>query len=245
MRASVLLLLAAAAPAAAYEEAAVAGGTLTGVVRFAGPVPVFDPIPVNKNRDVCGAQKPSEALVVGPDRGVKGSVILIEGITRGKRRTGDVVLDNDRCLFVAHVTALAAGDRARVRNSDPILHNTHGFLGKPTIFNLALPNKGQLIDITRRLTRPGVVRVLCDANPHMSAWIVVHDSPYLALTDERGGFRIDGIPPGIWRVTMWHEGFRPRGTDKDGRPVYDEPRTVTQEITIAPKGTAAIEFELK
>lgn len=246
MRAAAFLLLLAAAPAAAYEEAPVAdGGALTGVVRFAGAVPALDPIPVNKNRDVCGAQKPSEALVVGPDRGVKGSVILIEGIARGKKRTGDVVLDNDRCLFVAHVTAVAAGDRARVRNSDPILHNTHGFLGKPTIFNLALPNKGQLIDITRRLTRPGVVRVLCDAHPHMSAWIVVHDSPYLAVTDERGAFRIDGVPPGTWRVTLWHEGFRPRGTDKDGRPVYDEPRTVTQEITIAPKGTAAIAFELK
>jgi hypothetical protein len=44
---------------------------------------------------------------------------------------------------------------------------------------------------------------------------------------------------------MWHEGFRSRGTDKDGRPVYEEPRTVSQEITIAPRATAAIEFELK
>jgi plastocyanin len=243
---AVLLALAAVAPAAAYEEVAVPdGGTLTGVVRFAGLAPKLDPISVNKNRDVCGEQKPSEALVVGPDGGVKGSVIVIEGVARGKKATGDVVLDNDRCLFVAHVTAVKAGDRVRVKNSDPILHNTHGFLGRPTIFNLALPNKGQLVDITRRLTKPGVVRVLCDAHPHMFAWIVVHDSPYLAVTDERGAFRIDGIPPGTWKVTMWHEGFRSRGADKDGRPVYEEPRTVSQEITIAPRATAAIEFELK
>lgn len=245
--AGLLLALATAGPAAAaYEEVPVPdGGTLTGMVRFAGLAPKAEPIPVNKNRDVCGEQKPSEALVVGPEGGVQGSVILIEGVTRGKKRTGDVVLDNHRCLFVAHVTALMAGERARVKNSDPILHNTHGFLGKPTIFNLALPNKGQLIDITRRLTKPGVVRVVCDAHPHMSAWIVVHDSPYLAVTDERGAFRIDGVPPGTWKVTMWHEGFRSLGADKDGRPVHDEPRTVTKEITIAPKGTAAIEFELK
>ena len=242
--AALLLALAAAGPVAAYEETTVPdGGTLTGVVRFAGPAPKLDAIPVNKNRDVCGEQKPSEALVVGPDGGVKGSVILIEGVARGKKAAGDVVLDNDRCLFVAHVTAVKAGDRVRVKNSDPILHNTHGFLGRPTIFNLALPNKGQLVDITRRLTKPGVV--LCDAHPHMFAWIVVHDSPYLAVTDERGAFRIDGIPPGTWKVTMWHEGFRSRGADKDGRPVYEEPHTVSQEITIAPRATAAIEFELK
>ena len=78
-----------------------------------------------------------------------------------------------------------AGGRVRVKNSDAILHNTHGFLGKPTVFNLALPNRDQMVDITKRLTRPGVVRVLCDAHPHMFAWMVVHDSPYVAVTDDR------------------------------------------------------------
>jgi hypothetical protein len=118
-------------------------------------------------------------------------------------------------------------------------------MGKPTVFNLALPNKDQMIDITRRLTRPGVVRVLCDAHPHMNAWLVVHDSPYFALTDERGAYRIDGVPPGTYKLTMWHEGFRAKGADKDGRPLFDDPHTVTREITIAPRATATVDFELK
>lgn len=239
-------LLVAAAPGDAYEEIAVGdAATLAGTVKFVGAPPKLDPIPVNKNRDVCGEQKPSEALVLGPDHGVKGSVILIEGVARGKKATGEVLLDNSRCLFVSHVSAAMAGERARVRNSDPILHNTHGFLGKPTVFNLALPNKDQMIDITRRLTRPGVVRVLCDAHPHMFGWIVIHDSPYVAVTDARGAFRIDGVPPGTYKVTLWHEGFRHRGADKDGRPVYDEPRTVTKEVTLAPRAMATIDFELR
>jgi plastocyanin len=231
---------------AAYEAVAVTdGGTLTGVVRFAGPPPKLEPIAVNKNRDVCGEQKPSEALVVGADRGVKGSVILVEGVTRGKKGSGDVVVDNNKCLFVGHVTATGPGDRVRVKNSDPILHNTHGKLGKPTVFNLALPNKDQMIDITKRLTKPGVVRVLCDAHPHMMAWLIVHDSPYYAVTDERGVFKIDGLPPGTYKVTMWHEGFRAKGVDKDGRPAYEDPVTVTREVTIAPKASATVDFELK
>jgi hypothetical protein len=236
----------AAPAAAAYEAMDVKdGGTLTGVVRFTGTPPKLEPIPVNKNRDVCGEQKPSEALIVGADGGVKGSVILVEGVTRGKKGTGDVIIDNTRCLFLAHVTAAGPGDRVRVRNSDAILHNTHGKLGKPTVFNLALPNKDQMVDITKRLTKPGVVRVLCDAHPHMTAWMIVHDSPYYAVTDERGAFRIDGVPPGTYKVTMWHEGFRPRGVDKDGRPAYGDPVTVTREITVAPRGAATIEFELR
>jgi len=200
---------------------------------------------VNKNRDVCGDSKESEVLVLGVERGVRGGVILLEGVTRGKKPEGEVVLDNHRCVFVSHVSAVMVGERARVKNSDAILHNTHGFLGKPTVFNLALPNRDQMIDITKRLTRPGVIRVVCDAHPHMTAWMIVHDSPYYAVTDERGAFRIEGIPPGSYKVTMWHEGFRPKGLDKDGRPLYDEPRTITRDVTIAPRATATVDFELR
>src|SRR5439155_276722 len=149
-----VLALTASAAQAAYEEIALKdGGTLSGVVRFAGTPPKLDPLPVHRNREVCGEQKASEALVVGPDRGV---------------------------------------------------------------------------------------RVRCDAHPHMFAWLIVHDSPYVAVTDDRGAFRIADVPPGTYKVTMWHEGFRPRGVDKDGRPLYDEPRTMTRHVTIAPKGAATV-----
>jgi plastocyanin len=171
--------------------------------------------------------------------------VLIEGIARGKKATGEVLVDSHRCLFVSHVSALAAGDRARVKSSDATAHNVHGFRGTATVFNLALPNRDQLVDITRRLTKAGVVRVVCDAHPHMFAWLVVHDSPYVAVTDETGAFRIADVPPRTYRVTMWHEGFRSRGAGKDGRPLYEEPRTITKQVTIAPRGAATVEFELK
>jgi hypothetical protein len=249
LTAAVLLLIVLGVPIAAhaaYEEIGVAdGGTLAGVVRFSGTPPKLPPLAVNKNRDVCGDAKPAEALVVGADRGVKGSVVFVEGITRGKKREGEVVIDNARCVFVPHVAATMVGGKTRVKNSDAILHNTHGFLGKPTIFNVALPNKEQLVDITKRLTKPGPVRVLCDAHPHMMAWLYVHDSPYVATTDDRGGYRIEGIPPGTYRITMWHEGFRTKGTDKDGRPLYEDPITVTRDVTIGPRATATLDFELK
>ena len=238
--------LVAPGPGGAYEIMAVAdGGALTGTVRFVGAPPTLDPIPVNKNRDVCGETKPSESLVLGPDHGVKGGVVMIEGVTRGKKAGGDVTLDNHKCLFVAHVTAVSPRDRVHVKNSDPVLHNTHAFLGRTTVFNLALPNKDQTIDVTRRLSKPGVVRVLCDAHTHMSAWILVHDNPYVAVTDTHGAFRITDVPPGTYRVTLWHAGFRPKGADKDGRPLYDEPRTVTKEVTIAPRTVATVDFELR
>jgi hypothetical protein len=240
------LASAPATGAAAYEEIAVKdGGALSGSVRFSGAVPKLEPLVVGKHREVCGERKPSEVLALGPERGVMGSVVLLEGVTRGKRVDGEVVVDNHGCLFGPHVSAVMAGGRARVRNSDEMLHNPQGWTGKSPVFNVALPGKEQVIDVTRRLTGPAVVRLLCGVHPHMSGWLVVHDSPYVAVTDERGAYRIDGIPPGSYRVTMWHEGFRPKGVDKDGRPLYDDPRTVTRDVTIAPRGTVTVDFELK
>lgn len=236
-----------AVPVWGYEEAPVPdGGSLTGSVKFVGTPPRLEPIPVKKDREVCGEKKESEALVVGHDGGVKNAAILIEGVSRGKKPDREVVLDNTKCLFVPHVSVVMKGGVARVRNSDPVLHNTHGFWnGRISAFNLALPNRGQEIPVQRYLKKPGVIEIKCDAHTHMKAWMVVHDSPYFAVTDEGGTFRIDGIPSGRYKVTMWHQGFVPKGFDKDGRPLYDEPRQVTKEVTIPPRGSAAADFELR
>jgi plastocyanin len=234
-----------ARPSAHYTEAPVAdGGTLTGRVRFVGEPPKGEPLAVRKNTDVCGEHKPSQALVVGPTKGVRGTVVALEGVQRGKRAP-DFELDNAKCLFVPHVSAVMAGAKVRIRNSDPILHNTHGFLERQTVFNIALPMKDQAVDVTQRIKKPGVVEVVCDAHTHMRAWIVVRDNPYFAVTDDSGQFRIDEIPPGRYRVTAWHEGWVVTGKDKDGRPLYDPPRVLAQEVTVPPRGEVAVEFELK
>ncbi len=242
----VLLVLQGAGAGAAYEEVAVTdGGTLSGTVRFVGPPPRRPPIHVDRNQDVCGDRASAEVLVVGPEGGVEGSVILVEGVTRGKRVEGETVIDTRGCRFVPRVAAVTAGARVRVHNADPIVHNPRGDLGRRPVFNLALPGRDRVIDITRRLRTPGVVRVVCGVHAHMLGWLVVHESPYVAVTDARGAWRIDGVPPGRYRITMWHEGFRPRGVDGDGRPLYDAPRTVTREVTVPPRGAVTVDFELR
>jgi plastocyanin len=240
-----LALAGAPRPAPAYVEAPVPdGGAVVGRVRFAGEPPRLSALAVRKNTDVCGEHKPAEALVVGPGGGVRNTVVYVEGVERGKRPP-EFELDNARCLFVPHVSAVMAGAKVRIRNADPVLHNTHGFLDRLTVFNVALPNKDQVVDITQRIKKLGVVEVLCDAHTHMRAWIVVRDNPYFAVTDDGGRFRIAEVPPGQYRVTAWHEGWVVTGKDKDGRPVHDPPRVLTQEVTVPARGEVSVEFQLK
>jgi hypothetical protein len=90
-----------------------------------------------------------------------------------------------------------------VVNTDPVLHNTHGFYGRRTAFNLALPNKDQRI--TTELMRPGLVRVECDAHGWMLGFIYVADSPYYVLTGDDGTFSLTDVPPGSYTLVAWQE----------------------------------------
>ncbi len=109
------------------------------------------------------------------------------------------MLDQEHCKFDPPVQVIRAGN-LEVINSDPVLHNTHGFYGRRTAFNLALPNKGTKIPVD--LSRPGLVRVECDAHGWMLAHVYVADSPYYALTGKDGSFSIADVPPGDYTVVF-------------------------------------------
>jgi hypothetical protein len=51
----------------------------------------------------------------------------------------------------------------------------------------------------------GPGEVVCDIHPWMKAWWLVIDSPYFAVTDEKGNFEIKNVPAGTQKVVVWQE----------------------------------------
>ncbi len=39
----------------------------------------------------------------------------------------------------------------------------------------------------------------------MSAYIVVAETPYFAVTDADGNYKIENVPPGTYTLNAWHE----------------------------------------
>ncbi len=146
-------------------------------------------------------------------------------------------LDNAKCRFEPAVQVIRPAPSTFI-NSDPVLHNTHGFYGKRTAFNLALPNKGDKIPAD--LPRPGLVRVECDAHGWMLAHVYVADSPYYALTGKDGSFSITDIPPGDYTVVAVAELHRRHRDPGDGKKRRDGQAIHRAEEEIACRGQHGI-----
>lgn len=201
--------------AAAAPVKATGWGTLKGQITFDGDPPA-QPLLVKqgdqsaKDPQVCAAQNiPSQRLVVDPKtKGIKWAIVYIPKPTAvnpealSEKKQAKVVFDQKNCVFEPHVLAALAGSDLHIQSTDAVQHNVHTKL-QNNPYNNAL-NKGQSADIKAKPERsPG--KVVCDIHGWMSAWWLITDSPYFAVTDEQGNFEIKNVPAGTQKVVVWTE----------------------------------------
>jgi plastocyanin len=109
--------------------------------------------------------------------------------------------------FRPHVLAVTVGTTVDFPNQDPIFHNAFSnYNGQ--IFDIGLYPPGTSRSISFK--KDGVVRVFCNIHPAMSAVIVVLRSPYFGVSNKSGAVQIADVPPGSYRVHVFHE----RATDQ-------------------------------
>jgi plastocyanin len=221
-------------------------GAIHGKVNFKGALPKLDRATCI-TPDICGATHSYDRLVVGKDRGVEYALVYLKNPPVGKASFPLPVIKQENCTFEPHMQLASRGLQITFENSDPVLHNCHGysFVGtdKTTIFNVAQPLKGQKSQETLR--KPGMVNIECDAgHTWMSAWVWVSDSPFAAVSEEHGSFTIANVPPGTYTLVMWHEGWKSSGM-RDGRPVFSSPVLEERQITVLAGANTEANFELQ
>lgn len=189
----------------AYKEIQVGhGGTISGTVTYKGPIPEPYVIWPTKDVDIFGKTIPDDRLLISKEGRIKNVVISLDGVKEGRKWPNiDASLVNQGGRFFPHVQVVRTGSQLEIINRDPLLHNTHGFGGGRTVFNVGLPTKEQ--KVKKSLKQAGIIQVMCDVHDWMNGWIVVQDHPYFAVTGEDGNFTINDIPPGTYTITAWHE----------------------------------------
>jgi hypothetical protein len=109
-------------------------------------------------------------------------------------------------MFQPRVTVITTGTRALFPNFDTVRHHVYSFSPIKT-FELKLytgvPGTPVVFD------KPGVAVLGCNIHDTMAAWVVVADTPWFARTPADGHVRIDAVPPGSYKLRLWHPGLPP------------------------------------
>ncbi len=154
----------------------------------------------------------SAGSISGKVSGVTGeSVVYVEAIA-GKTfpaPTEKPLIDQKGLMFNPHIVAIEQGTTVEFLNSDKVAHNVFWISvggNKKLGHNLGTWPKGEKRAF--KFDNPGAIPLLCNVHPEMSGYIVVSPTPYFAVTDKSGSYKIDNVPDGSYTVTAWHEGAK-------------------------------------
>jgi plastocyanin len=112
-------------------------------------------------------------------------------------------MDQRNEAFIPHVLAITVGTTVDFPNSDNTYHNVFS-ISKTKSFDLGHYAAGRSKAI--RFDRPGIVRVFCEIHSHMSAFILVFNHRYFAVTALDGRYQIGRVPAGRYTLNAWNEG---------------------------------------
>jgi hypothetical protein len=187
---------------------------------------------------------------VGPAGEFREVVVYLEGIDKGKPfdEHGVPQIEAKDCLFLPFTTVVRDDQTVTVVNMDPVMHDIQAYetshLGPRVLFNVPLPMNPahprnlkdrsdagmyhkhmagapmkQLVNLSKGRR---IFVMQCGFHAYMESWGLAVTNPYFAKTDEQGRFTITDVPPGTYKLVVWHPYVR---------------TSIERTVTIGPKGT--------
>ena len=171
--------------------------------------------------DVTGVVSVNRAKA-GPGRGSDNSNAVVslrpihEAQTVRAPAPGRYEIRQQHKRFDPPVLALPVGSVVAFPNLDPFFHNVFSLYdGKR--FDLGLYEAGATRSVT--FDHVGICYVFCNIHPEMAAAVIVLDTPYYAISDRAGMFRIPAVPAGQYLLFVWHQRGKPATPDAFPQPV--------------------------
>jgi plastocyanin len=154
----------------------------------------------------------SAGTISGKVSGPMGESVVYVEAPAGKTfpaPTEQPVMDQKGLMFQPHIIVVQQGTTVQFLNSDSVAHNVFWISvsgNKKLGHNLGTWPKGEKRPF--KFDNPGAVPLLCNVHPEMSGYVVVTPTPYYALSDKSGEYKIENVPDGSYTVTAWHEGAK-------------------------------------
>lgn len=201
------------------EEAELKWGHLKGGITLKGDIPKLEPYiktgdPKVKDSAICAAKElPDTSLVVDSStNGVAHVAVYLQKAPMrihpefAKASLKEIEMRATGCRYEPHMLFARVGQKIRIKSEDSIGHNHHVFsVTSPQFCFVVRPNDplGELHEM--RFAERLPARVGCDIHPWMTAYWLVLDHPYAAITGKDGTFQIKDLPTGEHEFRVWQE----------------------------------------
>jgi hypothetical protein len=198
-------------------------GAIEGTVTWRGAPPP-------ELTTACGPIE-NPGIRVAANRGVAGVLVYIEHVEIG--RTPPSVGRTPNVGGIITKRGCALGPALQILTPLPAELAIHGDATEVKL-RVTLPGGSRPFDLqpagrVMLTAQPGVIRVEADDDSLSPAWVVAASTPYYALTDERGRFRLEELAPGTYEVTFWQP---PVATTVNGKLVYGAPVVVHRPVKV-------------
>jgi plastocyanin len=169
-----------------------AAGIIEGVVKLSSPPPgsaVSARYQIKSSGPVATPEPPK-------------AVVYVEGNFGNSTNSLPIAqLGQKGFQFVHGVLPIQKGTTVEFPNMDDDYHNVFSY-SKLKRFDLGRYKKDEK-PASQKFDQPGAIRLFCEIHEHMRATILVLDTPFFRPTDADGKFRIEGIPPGQYKLKAW------------------------------------------
>lgn len=201
--------------ATSKKEAVPAGfGSFSGRVVFSGTPPAMKLIDARKEK-LC-ANNPDkvkeEYLKVDPaTNGVANVFIYLQKKPRGVQvpavPTDPKTFNQKFCTFTTHAMSVRVNQPISIVNSDNALHNTKISSSNSPLFDQGVKPNDKSGNVKYHFVDSEKVpaQVKCSIHTWMTAYILPLDHDFVAVSNEKGEFKIDHIPAGEHTFVVWHE----------------------------------------
>lgn len=210
--------------------------SITGTIKLDGTPPHEKGIDMSKEPSCAAIHKDNpvkvESVVAGPNGGLQNVVVYISQGWNGATQVSNATPEFDQkgCQYIPHVMAVNVGEQFKVVNSDQTSHNIHPMPtpgGANHEWNKSQPPGAPAIN-TSWNGEEVAIHVKCNIHPWMSGYMAVVKGPF-AVSDDKGSFKIENVPPGDYTLTAWQETYG----------------TQTQKVTVTAGKSATADFTFK
>jgi plastocyanin len=141
------------------------------------------------------------AVTLANGKPAPNAVVYLEGAAKGTPMKKAVIDQRDR-KFIPHVSVVTVGTRVHFPNNDVVFHNVFTEYHSER-FDFGMYARGKTK--SQVFDQPGLAVLLCSIHPEMSAYVMCVDTPFYAVADGKGRYRIPGVPTGEYTVRAWHK----------------------------------------